>query len=200
MKKNDHLVKEKLTVEPLNAGNWDHFERLFGVRGACGNCWCMAYRLPKSAFEEGKRGGGNKKAMQALIRKGRPTGLLGFVNGEAVAWCALSPREDFPKLDRSRVHRRIDDQPVWSIPCLFIKKGYRNQGLSADLLKAVVRYAGQTGIPVLEAYPVVPTSGRLPDAFAWAGLLTAYLQSGFAIADRTSKNRPMVRCYPPKTF
>ena len=51
------------------------------------------------------------------------------------------------------------------------------------------------GLPVLEAYPVIPTRGKLPDAFAWVGLYKSFARAGFRIVDRTSANRPMVRFY-----
>jgi GNAT superfamily N-acetyltransferase len=122
--------------------------------------------------------------------------MLGFIGQRAVAWCALSPRKDLVKLARSKVHRPIDDKPVWSIPCFFIDKQFRRQGLSVRLLQAVIQYAREKQIPVLEAYPTIPTQGDLPDAFAWIGLYRSFELAGFEIVDRTSVNRPMVRFYP----
>jgi len=184
-----------LTIEPVTKDNWDKFVRLFGDKGACGNCWCMAYRLKKADFEKGKVNDGNKSRMKKIVWEGKPAGLLGLYNGEPVAWCAFAPREDFLRLEYSRVHKRIDDKPVWSIPCTFIDKKYRRKGLSVELLKGVVIYAKKNGIKVIEAYPVIPTRGKLPDAFAWIGLYKAFERAGFEIVDRTSKNRPMVRYY-----
>ena len=53
----------------------------------------------------------------------------------------------------------------------------------------------ENGIKILEAYPAIPTQGKLPDAFAWTGLLKTFERAGFEIVDRTSVNRPMVRYY-----
>lgn len=50
----------QLTFEPLNKSNWPKFVQLFGEKGACGNCWCMHYRLKKSDWAEGKAEDGNK--------------------------------------------------------------------------------------------------------------------------------------------
>ena len=184
-----------LKIEPLSPANWAAFEKLFGPRGACAGCWCMFYRLPNQEFVAGKKNDGNKKAMKKTVREGKPAGLIGFIDGQPVAWCALAPREDFIKMERSRVHKRIDDKPVWSIPCLFIDKHFRNRGLSVALLKAVIAYAKREKIGILEAYPVIPATGKLPDSFAWTGLYTAFERAGFRIVDRKSKNRPMVRWF-----
>lgn len=186
-----------LSFEPLTEANWDKFTQLFGVKGACGNCWCMYPRLPKSEFDEGKSDEGNKNAMHDIVLSGKPTGILAFHDGQPVAWCAFAPREDFLKLEKSRVHKRIDDKAVWSIPCTFIAKKFRGQGVSVALLKGVVEYARENGIKIIEAYPTIPTQNRLPDSFAWIGLYKSFERAGFQVVDRSSISRPMVRYYLP---
>src|SRR6188768_1205987 len=183
----------KLFFEPLRKKNWNKFVQLFGDKGACGNCWCMYFRLSKSAFQEGKTEGGNKGAMKNIVWANKPTGVLGLYEGQAIAWCAFAPREDFIKLENSRVHKRIDNNIVWSIPCFFIHKDFRRNGVSVELLKGVVNYAKERGIKIIEAYPTIPTQEKLPDSFAWIGLYKSFERAGFQIVDRTSKNRPMVR-------
>lgn len=185
----------QLTIESLTMKNWNKFTQLFGTRGACGNCWCMYYRLKKSDFLEGKADEGNKRAMEEIVKENKPAGILGLYEGIAIAWCAFAPREDFIKLEKSRIHKRIDDKDVWSIPCFFIDKNFRRLGVSVALLKGVKKYARENGIKILEAYPAIPTRDELPDSFAWIGLYKSFERAGFEIVDRRSRNRPMVRCY-----
>lgn len=185
----------ELTFEPLTKKNWNNFVQLFGEKGACGNCWCMYYRLKKSDYLEGKAGEGNKDAMKEIVWDGKPAGIIALYEDQAIAWCAFAPREDFIKLEKSRVHKRIDNESVWSIPCFFIDKNFRRLGVSEALIKGVVKYAKENGIKIIEAYPTVPTTEKLPDSFAWIGLYKSFERAGFEIADRTSKNRPMVRYY-----
>lgn len=192
---NESIISNELTVEPLSKKNWGKFIELFGVKGACGNCWCMYYRLSKSDFQEGKIDEGNKNAMKELVWNNQPAGLMALYEGRAIAWCAFAPRENFSKLGRSRVHKRIDDKAVWSIPCFFIHIDFRRQGVSVQLLKGVINFAKQNRIKIVEAYPTIPTKDILPDTFAWIGLYKSFERAGFEIVDRTSKNRPMVRYY-----
>ncbi len=189
---NDDFRKD-LKFEPLGRKNWDKFVELFGEKGACANCWCMYYRLSKAEFDRGKVGAVNKKRMNQIVWAGKPTGLLAVYRGKAVAWLALAPREDFVRLKKSRVHKPIDDKPVWSIPCFFIDKNFRRKGLSVALLKGAVAYAKKKKIGILEAYPVIPTQKKWPDSFLWVGLFKSFERAGFEIVDRTSKSRPMVR-------
>ena len=195
---NDPGFLNQLTFEPLTKANWNKFVQLFGDKGACGNCWCMYYRLSKTDYKEGKADDGNKLAMKQLVWDEKPAGVLGLYEGQAIAWCAFAPREDFIKLERSRVHKRIDDKSVWSIPCFFIDKNFRRLGVSVHLLNGVIKYAKEAGIKIIEAYPTTPTQEKLADSFAWIGLYKSFERAGFEIVDRTSKNRPMVRFYTDK--
>lgn len=188
----------QLTFEPLTKNNWNSFVQLFGEKGACGNCWCMSFRLKKAHFDEGKINDGNKMAMKDLVWAEKPTGILAFYQDQPIAWCAFAPREDFIKLENSRVHKRMDDEKVWSIPCTFIDKKFRRLGVSVQLLKGIAQYAKHMGIKTIEAYPTIPTQEKLPDAFAWIGLYKSFERAGFEIVDQTSKSRPMVRLYTDK--
>ncbi|MEP6596199.1 MAG: GNAT family N-acetyltransferase [Ginsengibacter sp.] len=188
----------QLTFEPLTKQNWSKFVQLFGNKGACGNCWCMYFRLKKSDYEKGKADDRNKTAMKNIVWGNKPTGLLGIYEGQAIAWCAFAPREDFMKLENSRVHKRIDNESVWSIPCFFIDKKFRRQGVTVELLKGASNYAKEKGIKIIEAYPTIPTQEKLPDSFAWIGLYKSFERAGFQIVNKTSKNRPMVRYYTDK--
>lgn len=184
-----------LSFEPLTKYNWNKFVQLFGDKGACGNCWCMSFRLSKKDFDKGKTDNGNKKAMKKIVWSERPAGILALHENLPIGWCAFAPREDFLKLENSRVHKRIDNRQVWSIPCTFIRKEYRRQGVSVQILKGVVKCAKENGIKIIEAYPTIPTTKTLPDAFAWIGLYKSFERAGFKIVDNTSKCRPMVRFY-----
>jgi len=191
----DNSFLAELTFEPLTKNNWGKLVELFGVKGGCASCWCMHFRLNKSDYEEGKVNDGNKNAMKELVWDNKPTGLLAFYEDIPIAWCAFSPREDFIRLQKSRVHKPIDDEEVWSVPCTFVAKDFRKHGVSVALLQGLIEYAKEQGIKILEAYPTIPTQEKLPDAFAWIGLYKSFERAGFEIVDTTSKHRPMVRYY-----
>ena len=191
----DWDIAKELVFEPLNKSNWGLFTELFGEKGACGNCWCMYFRLKPTEFVAGKADGGNKSKMKGLVWAGCQTGVMAIHNGVAIGWCAFAPREDYLKLANSRVHKPIDNEKVWSITCFFIAKPYRMLGVSVAMLNGVIEYARSKNIKIVEAYPTIPTQERLPDSFAWIGLYKSFEKAGFKIVDQTSKNRPMVRFY-----
>lgn len=187
----------RLTFHPLELKRWDDFEQLFGARGACGGCWCMSWRLGRSDFER-QKGTGNKRAMKNLVKKKEQIGIIAYADGVPIGWCAVAPREAYIKLEHSRVLKRIDDKPVWSITCFFIRKEFRRKGISVELLKGVIDYCRKKSVGIIEAYPIIPYSTSMPAAFAWTGLLASFTKAGFTVAKRWSKARPIVRYYLSK--
>ena len=152
----------------------------------------MWWRLKRSDFER-QKGEANKQSMKSLVASGEVPGILAYAQGEPVGWCAIAPRESYPVLERSRVLKRIDDKPVWSVTCLFIKREQRNKGVSVQLLRAAIEYVKKRGGTVVEGYPVEPKTDRMPDAFAWTGLVSAFKQTGFVECARGSQTRPIMR-------
>ena len=166
--------------------------RLFGERGACAGCWCMFPRLPRSEYVRGQ-GALNRRRLQTLVRRGGIHGLIAYVDREPAAWCSFGPRVSFSTLGRSRILAPVDDRPVWSVVCFFIRRPFRRRGLSSRLLEAAAVYAARRGAPALEGYPHDPDRGPLPDAFAWNGLLASFRRAGFEDVARRSVGRPIVR-------
>jgi len=195
---NDPAARErgaalKVEVHPVTPGRWPDLEKLFGERGACGGCWCMLWRLKRSQYEK-QKGEKNRQALRRIVRSGEAPGLLAYAAGEPVGWCALAPREMYPALERSRVLQPLDDQPVWSIACLFIAKAFRRKGVSVQLLKAAVRHVGKRGGKIVEGYPQDPKKDPMPDVFAHTGIVGAFREAGFAEQLRRSPTRPIMRC------
>jgi GNAT superfamily N-acetyltransferase len=177
---------------PLTTERWPDFERLFGKRGATGGCWCMWWRLGGSEFDAGK-GEGNRRAMKAIVDAGRIPGILAYHGGKAVGWCAVAPREDFPRLERSRILKPVDDKHVWSVVCFFVAKPYRRSGVALRLLKAATKYVKDSGGKIVEGYPVEPKKGSTADLFAYHGLAAMFRRAGFEEVARRSETRPIMR-------
>jgi GNAT superfamily N-acetyltransferase len=181
-----------LKFRAATPARWKDIETLFGERGACGGCWCMAWRLPTAAWRAGK-GAGNKRALKKIVLSGKAPGVIAYLGRQPVAWCAVAPRETYGMLARSRVLKPVDDHPVWSVSCLFVLKSYRRRGVSVELLKAAVEFARRKGARIVEGYPIQPTMPKTPDPFVWTGVPSAFRKAGFTEVLRRSKSRPIMR-------
>ena len=186
------MASLQLKFHPATASRWPDIEILFGERGACGGCWCMAWRLRPKEWAAGK-GTGNKRAFKKIVTAGEEPGVIGYLKKQPIAWCAIAPRASYSFLERSRVLCPIDGHPVWSISCLFIVKPYRRQGLAAPLLRAAVEFAKNHGAKIVEGYPTEPSKNVIPDPFLWTGTPKAFQQAGFVEVARRSQTRPLFR-------
>ena len=134
----------KLTIHPLTPDRWDDFEALFGKNGACAGCWCTWWRMGQSEWLA-KKGDRTKRMMRAIVKKGPPPGLLAFADDEAVGWCAIAERGDYPRLARSKILAPVDDAKVWSVTCFFVRRDWRRRGVTVELLKGAALNAVQIG-------------------------------------------------------
>ena len=181
-----------LSFASLTPERFRDLEALFGPRGACGGCWCMAWRVAPKLWQQ-EKGVRNKAALRRLVRAGPPPGVLAYDGDTAIAWCAVAPRTSYGYLARSRVLAPVDDEPVWSISCLFVDKAYRRMGVSVAIIKAARQLARQLGASAVEAYPVAPRKAVMPDVFAWTGFVPAFRRAGFKEVARRSAGRPIMR-------
>ena len=185
---------------PLTADRWEDLQTLFGPRGACGGCWCMTWRLSRKDFVEGK-GAVNQSRFHELVLRGElgvglasPPGVILYKDEDPVAWCAVAPREVYPALARSRVLAPLDDLPVWSVSCFFVRKDWRNKGVAVRVLKTAVEFASGQGAGIVEGFPTAPKS-RQADPFVWTGVVRLFQQAGFQEAGKHSPSRPIYRWY-----
>ena len=177
-----------LTVRPLTPDLWPALEDLFGERGACGGCWCMYWRIGSDYRK--RPAAKNKAAFREVVTQGPPPGLLAFDGDVAVGWCQLTPRDALPWLDRAWRLRRVDDEPVWSISCFYIRKGYRRKGVTSALIASALKTARRAKAPALEAYPL---DANLTPSASSTGFASTFERAGFKTIARHVPPRPIMR-------
>ncbi len=181
-----------LTVLPLTKARWNDFTTLFGEQGACEGCWCMFWRLRHKEYQTG-RGEINRDKMKSLVERGVVPGLIGYLHEEPIAWISLAPREEYIRLETSKILSPVDESPnLWSIVCLFIAKPWRRKGYSVPLIRAAVQYAFSKGAKVVEAYPF-DIEKKEPDSWVFTGIAKMYRSAGFEEVLRRSPRRPIMR-------
>jgi GNAT superfamily N-acetyltransferase len=193
---NAHSSKSGCSVRELESTDWAVIEQLFGAKGACGGCWCMHWRTAKGGKTwEAVKGEPNRKAFRKLIEGGLAHGILAFDGDLPVGWCSFGKRLDFPRLERTKAYVRDDSENVWSVNCLFITPGYRDQHIGLCMVEAAVKAIKKHGGRIVEAYPVTLTKDgkKLPAAFSYTGPEVLYQRLGFREIQRLASSRPLYR-------
>lgn len=181
-----------IRVEPLTPDNWPDLETLFGPKGACDGCWCMFYRQRYSVYSK-QTSGQHHDGLKAIVDSGHVPGLIAYVDDQPAGWCAVGPREDFDHLEHSNALKRLDDLPVWSMPCFYIDKNHRGKGIMHALLQAAISYAASQGATLIESYPA-PGDKKISSAEAYKGLASLFSKAGFVEIKRVSTARVIMRC------
>ena len=134
----------------------------------------------------------NKEALREIVDRGPPPGLLAFDGDVPVGWCQLTPRDALPWLDRAWRLRRVDDLPVWSLSCFYVRKGYRKRGMTSALIAAALDAARGAKAPALEAYPL---DADLTPSASGTGYASTFAHAGFEVVTRRVPPRPIMRHY-----
>ena len=187
----------KLDIVPLTADRWQDFADLFGKQGACYGCWCTYFRFaPK--VRKANSADDNKAFMRARVEAGPPPGLLGYAQGEPVAWMQIGPRADVPQFNNDRrvsaplPDGPVDDPAVWAISCFFTRSAMRGQGLSHPMVAAGIEYARENGARLLEACPM-DRAKQSKSVGLYVGSTGVFEKAGFEHVARRKDGRPLMR-------
>ena len=185
----------QVEIKELSGAIWPDFEKLFGANGACGGCWCMSWRIDRGEKWKDLKGAGAKERMHDLIDSGKAHGLIAYADGEPVGWCSYDKRQDYLRLDRAPSLKCEDAQIVWSVPCFFIKRGFRGKSIGTQLLQQALKSIAARGGTIVEGYPSSPfkSGARTPDAFAWTGTIAMFARNGFVPADQKETGKIRMR-------
>jgi GNAT superfamily N-acetyltransferase len=186
-----------VAVVPANQASWEDLQAIFGTHGPAALCQCQRFKLrPREAFrnfpvqERARR-------LREQTDCGHPesattSGLVAYLDGEPVGWCAVEPRSHYEGLRRTfrvpwegRDEDKADDS-VWAVTCLLARAGFRRRGISRALARAAVDFARERGARAIEAYPMTTKNALLEE-------LHPGTEATFAAAGFTEVSRPTVR-------
>src|SRR5690606_15351603 len=117
---------------------------------------------------------------------GTPVGLVGYLEGEPVAWVAIAPRETYRDLGRPEA---AVGETIWTVACMYVPRKLRGAGLGTQLIEAAGAYAKKRGANVLEAYPVDPDS----PSYRFMGFVPAFKKLGFSQVGTAGSRRTVMR-------
>jgi GNAT superfamily N-acetyltransferase len=194
-----------ISVVPANEASWEDLQAVLGTRGDPFRCQCQRYKMrPGEAWarfpvEE------RADRLRAQTHCGQPksdttSGLVAYLDGEPVGWCAVEARSAYPRLrSKCRVpwEGRSEDKAdasVWAVTCFVTRAGFRRCGVSRALARAAVDFARARGARALEGYPMLTELGK---EITWGelhvGSRSVFAAAGFAEVSRPTQRRVVMR-------
>jgi len=186
-----------LMIVPANEASWDELAAIFGTRGDTSRCFCQRFKMSPG---ESWRSVGPEELSFRLRQQtdcGHPrsmttSGLVAYLDGEPVGWCAVEPRSAYPRMLRNnrvpwegRDEDKADDT-VWAVTCFVTRTGFRKRGITRALARAAVAFARERGARALEGYPMTTKQVIL-------GELHVGTEATFAAAGFREVSRPTIR-------
>jgi GNAT superfamily N-acetyltransferase len=191
-----------ISVVPANEASWEDLQAIFGTRGAAATCQCQRYKLER---RESFRSFPTEERADRLRRQtecGHPrsattSGLVAYLDGEPVGWCAVEPRTAYGGLVRNnrvpwegRAEDKADDS-VWAVTCLLTRVGFRKRGVSRALARAAVDFARERGARALEGYPI--TTKNVITEELHVGTEGVFADAGLEVVSRPTLRRVVMR-------
>ena len=203
------ISPDDVTIVPANQASWADLSAIFGTVDP-GRCNCQRYKTRGWFWAQG-----TDETRRAALREQTncddpeatsTTGLVAYLaepgneTPTPVGWVAVEPRTEYPRLQglptvwRGRQHEDKQDDSVWSVTCIVVRKGYRKRGLSYALAAATIPYAKANGARALEAYAMRTQPGK---EITWGelhvGAFQAYADAGFREVSTPSVRRVVMR-------
>jgi GNAT superfamily N-acetyltransferase len=203
MEENPAMSDPAIEVRPANQASCEDLQTVFGTRGDSSRCQCQAFKIrdrdwrsvpiEERAFRLREQTDcGHPESLET-------TGLVAYLDGDAVGWCSVEPRNAYLRLRYTPVPwaGRAEDKndgTVWAIPCVLARAGYRRSGVSRALIRAAVDFARERGARALEGYPMIIQPG---EDITWGelrvGARSAFADAGFIEVSHPTPRRVVMR-------
>jgi GNAT superfamily N-acetyltransferase len=192
----------EFTVVPANQASWEDLEKVMGARGVSHRCQCQRYKLERlesfGSFPVEERAFRLRQQTDCGHPESETTsGLVGYLDGEPVGWCAVEPRTAYGGLVRNnripwtdRDEDKTDDS-VWAVTCILTRTGYRKRGIGQGLVRAAVDFARERGARAIEGYPMIPKNVILEELNV--GTVGMFAGAGFSEVSHPTQRRLVMR-------
>jgi len=191
-----------VSVVPANEASWEDLQTVFGTRGQGARCQCQRYKLRAREYFGSSPIEERAFRLRQQTDCGHPdsdttSGLVAYLDGEPVGWCAVEPRTAYESLVRNyRVpwEGRAEDKTdgsVWAVTWLFTRAGFRKRGVSRALARAAVDFARERGARAIEGYPM--TTKNVIAEELHVGTEGVFADAGFSEVSRPTLRRVVMR-------
>ena len=179
------------TIKELGPRTWPDFERMVQKHnGVWGGCWCVAYHHKKGAPDA--TAAQRKAWKEKLVMAGETHSALVYEGDEVVGWCQFGPPAELPA--RMSAYGKLGlAQPDWRIPCFFVDRDRRRNGVAKAALAGVLRIIAGKGGGTVDGYPISVRGRPYSSSFLWGGTESMFTEAGFRVVGRLGTSKVVMR-------
>ncbi len=185
------------TFVPASEVAWDDVVQAFTGGGDGGSCWCQWFALSRAEIDGSTRDERRERLHAQVVALRPAPGLVAFVDDRASGWVRIGPRTTQGRLVNTRAARAgatpLDDEHVWAVSCLVVRREFRRQGVARGLVHAAVRFAEEHGARLVEAYPIDTAVRSSSTNELFVGSLRLFEGAGFSVTARSTPARAVVQ-------
>lgn len=152
-----------LKIKAVTIDSMDDIGKLFCSDQVVNQCWCMWFIIPVKDYHAAGTDGNRASFYELMKKDNLPLGLLAYQDDEPVGWCAVGPASRYVRAVKMPTYRgdnASDKDSTWLVPCFFIHKDARGNGVSQALLQEAVNLAKENGATAIDGFPHSGTKKR----------------------------------------
>lgn len=129
---------------------------------------------------------------ESLVIAGRTHNALVYDGDHAVGWCLFGPPAEIPS--RMTGYRKLGlDLPDWRIPCFFVDRDRRKEGVAKAALAGVLRIIAAKGGGTVDGYPLSLRGRPYGSSFLWGGTESMFAEAGFRVIGHLGTSKVLMR-------
>jgi GNAT superfamily N-acetyltransferase len=188
----------RFSIRELGPSTWPDFARIVEKHnGVWGGCWCISFH-----HKSGKGNGTaalNREEKEGLVLTNRAHAALVYDGADIAGWCQFGPPVELP--GRMSAYGRLDvGHPDWRIPCFFVDRDHRKEGVAKAALEGALAMIAARGGGTVDAYPIETRGKPYSSSFLWGGTASMFEEAGFqAMASLGTSKLIMRKKVRPRT-
>ena len=181
----------RFSVKELGPPTWPDFVRIMEKHnGVWGGCWCVSFHLVRS--EEKMWSGRRRELKERLVLANKSHAALVYDGADVVGWCQFGPPTELPAR-MSGFYKLGAAPPDWRVPCFFVDRDRRKEGVAEAALAGALRIIASKGGGTVDGYPIATSGKPYSSSFLWGGTESMFAEAGFHPIGRLGTSKLVMR-------
>jgi GNAT superfamily N-acetyltransferase len=134
----------------------------------------------------------NRTLKERLVLADRSHAALVYDGAQIVGWCQFGRPAELP--GRMSGYGTLGlVLPDWRIPCFFVDRDWRREGVAEVALAGALRIIAAEGGGTVDGYPISVRGKPYSSSFLWGGTESMFAKAGFRPVGRLGTSKVVMR-------